>query len=213
MQFVHPRRICRATDSPQTGQRVPQGKSTMFSVGDIMRRFILLVSVTLALVFSAAVMPSPTLANKPSKASGKGAEKHSEPESQGNQKKGKGHDQGASGEKDGYGVKASQYFSQDGRTFIYKYYGDRFRAGRCPPGLAKKNNGCMPPGQAKKWMIGHPLPRDVIFYDLPPEVLVHLGPVPSRHRFVRVASDILMIAVGTGMVVDAIEDIGREFGR
>jgi len=37
--------------------------------------------------------------------------------------------------------------------------------------------------------------------------------VPSRHRFVRVASDILMIAVGTGMVVDAIEDIGRELGR
>jgi len=28
-----------------------------------------------------------------------------------------------------------------------------------------------------------------------------------------VASDILMIAVGTGMVVDAIEDIGRELGR
>lgn len=23
-------------------------------------------------------------------------------------------------------------------------------AGGCPPGLAKKNNGCMPPGQAKK---------------------------------------------------------------
>lgn len=22
--------------------------------------------------------------------------------------------------------------------------------GRCPPGLAKKNNGCLPPGQAKK---------------------------------------------------------------
>ena len=26
---------------------------------------------------------------------------------------------------------------------------DRFRNG-CPPGLAKKNNGCLPPGQAKK---------------------------------------------------------------
>jgi hypothetical protein len=55
--------------------------------------------------------------------------------------------------------------------------------------------------------------RDVIFHDLPPEVLVQLGPVPSRHRFVRVASDILMIAVGTGMVVDAIEDIGSAMGR
>ena len=25
-----------------------------------------------------------------------------------------------------------------------------YGAGGCPPGLAKKNNGCMPPGQAKK---------------------------------------------------------------
>ena len=25
-----------------------------------------------------------------------------------------------------------------------------YRAGGCPPGLAKKNNGCLPPGQAKK---------------------------------------------------------------
>ena len=25
-----------------------------------------------------------------------------------------------------------------------------YRAGGCPPGLAKKHNGCMPPGQAKK---------------------------------------------------------------
>ena len=33
-------------------------------------------------------------------------------------------------------------------------YGDRgpmgYGAGGCPPGLAKKHNGCMPPGQAKK---------------------------------------------------------------
>ena len=173
-----------------------------------MRRFILLVSLALALVFSAVFVASPALADKPSKPGGKGAEKHSVNETQG-----KGHDRGVSGEEDGHGVKASQYFSEESRIAIHKYYGDRFRSRRCPPGLAKKGNGCMPPGQAKKWMIGRPFPREVIFYDLPPEVLVQLGPVPSRHRFVRVASDILMIAVGTGMVVDAIEDIGREFNR
>jgi len=183
-----------------------------------MRRFILLVSLALALVFSAVFVASPALADKPSKAGGKGAEKHSEKETQGKQKEGKqkqgkGRDRGVSGEKGGHGVKASQHFSEGSRISIHKYYGDQFRSGRCPPGLAKKGNGCMPPGQAKKWMIGRPLPRDVVFYDLPPEVLVQLRPVPSRHRFVRVASDILMIAVGTGMVVDAVEDIGREMGR
>jgi hypothetical protein len=173
-----------------------------------MRRFILVMSLALALVLSAVFVGSPALADKPSQAGGKGAEKHSEKETQG-----KGHDRGVSGEEDRHGVKTSQYFSAESRISIHKYYGDKFRSGRCPPGLAKKANGCMPPGQAKKWMIGRPLPREVVFYDLPPEVLVQLGPVPSRHRFVRVASDILMIAVGTGMVVDAIENIGREMGR
>jgi Ni/Co efflux regulator RcnB len=66
----------------------------------------------------------------------------------------------------------------------------------------------MPPGQAKKWRVGQPLPSDVIFYDLPPQLVVSLGTPPAGHRFVRVASDILLIAVGTGMVLDAIEDLG-----
>jgi len=174
-----------------------------------MRRFVLLVSVALALVFSAVFVASPALADKPSKARGKGAEKDSEQETHGKQKQGKEHDREGSGKEDWHGVKASQHFSEENRIYIHKYYGDKFRSGHCPPGLAKKNNGCMPPGQAKKWMIGRPLPREVVVYDLPPAVLVQLGPVPSRHRYVRVASDILMIAVGTGMVVDAIEDIGR----
>jgi hypothetical protein len=178
-----------------------------------MRRFLLLVSLAFGLAFSGVFVVSPALANRAAKSDGKGAEEQGEKGKKGKQKEGKGREPGASDEKGGPGVKASQHFSEESRISIHEYYGDKFRSGRCPPGLAKKNNGCMPPGQAKKWMIGQPLPRDVVFYDLPPEVLVQLGPVPSRHRFVRVASDILMIAIGTGMVVDAIEDIGRAMGR
>lgn len=50
----------------------------------------------------------------------------------------------------------------DGRG--YWYNGDYYRDGRyyganCPPGLAKKNNGCLPPGQAKaSWSVGQRLP-------------------------------------------------------
>lgn len=100
-------------------------------------------------------------------------------------------------------------FSDGNRRIVNDYYGGQFRAGHCPPGLAKKHNGCMPPGQAKKWAMGRPLPRDVQYYDLPHELLVRLPAPPPNHRYVRVASDILMIAVGTSMVVDAIQDIGR----
>lgn len=107
-------------------------------------------------------------------------------------------------------VSLGGYFRDDHRIVIRDYYGREYGAGRrCPPGLAKKHNGCLPPGQARKWAVGRVLPRDVIFYPVAPAVLVQLGPPPAGHRFVRVAADILLIAIGTGLVIDAIEDLGR----
>ena len=41
-----------------------------------------------------------------------------------------------------------------------------------PPGLAKKRNGWLPPGQAKKWRRGHPLPADQRYHDLPRNILL-----------------------------------------
>lgn len=103
------------------------------------------------------------------------------------------------------------YFRDEHRIVIRDYYGREYGGGkRCPPGLAKKHNGCQPPGQARKWAVGRALPRDVIYYPVAPAVLVQLGPPPAGHKFVRVASDILLIAIGTGMVIDAIEDLGRQ---
>ncbi len=101
------------------------------------------------------------------------------------------------------------HFRDDTRRLVNDYYGQQFRSGHCPPGLAKKNNGCMPPGQAKKWRRGYALPHDVRYYDLPYDLVVRLPPPPQGHRYVRVASDILLIAIGSSMVIDAIEDIGR----
>jgi Ni/Co efflux regulator RcnB len=67
----------------------------------------------------------------------------------------------------------------------------------------------MPPGQARKWHVGQPLPRDVVYYSVPQPLVLQIGQPPSGYRYVRVASDILMIAIGSGMVVDAIQDLGR----
>jgi Ni/Co efflux regulator RcnB len=105
-------------------------------------------------------------------------------------------------------VRVDVYFNNQHRSAIHEYYQESYRSGHCPPGLAKKRNGCMPPGQAKKWHKGRPLPGDVVYYELPPQVVVRLGVPPAGHRYVRVATDILLIAVGTGMVVDAIQDLG-----
>ena len=106
-------------------------------------------------------------------------------------------------------VRVSTYFTDPQRTVIRDYYGKQYQAGRCPPGLAKKNNGCMPPGQAKKWAIGQPLPSDVVYYPVPRPVVLQLGTPPAGHKYVRVASDILLIAIGTSMIVDAVQDLGR----
>ena len=102
------------------------------------------------------------------------------------------------------------HFEERHTVVVREYYTEQFSGGgRCPPGLAKKRNGCMPPGQAKKWQVGRPLPREVIYYEVPQPLVVQIGPPPSGHRYVRVASDILMIAIGSGMVVDAIQNLGR----
>lgn len=100
------------------------------------------------------------------------------------------------------------YFGDRQRDGVRDYYREEYRSGgHCPPGLAKKHNGCMPPGQARQWSVGRPLPRDVTYYPVEPQVRVRLGTPPAGHEFVRVASDILLIAVGSSMVIDAIQDI------
>ena len=100
------------------------------------------------------------------------------------------------------------HFGEPQRVVVREYYGEQYKSGRCPPGLAKKHNGCMPPGQAKKWQVGRPLPRDVVYYEVPSTLVVKIGPPPSGYRYVRVASDILLIAIGTSIVVDAIQNLG-----
>ncbi|HEY7840721.1 MAG TPA: hypothetical protein VIC61_04060 [Gammaproteobacteria bacterium] len=154
----------------------------------------------------------PALAEKPEGAGGgKKADQgqkadHGKPDKGG----GKKDDKGGGGKGGKSADKGGGHFDDGSRAAVRDYFAGEFKAGKnCPPGLAKKNNGCMPPGQAKKWTRGQPLPADVVIYELPVELQVRIGLPPVGHKIVRVASDILMIAVGTNMVVDAIEDLGN----
>lgn len=163
----------------------------------------------LALVTWAAIAlgAGPVLAEKPAWAGGGNGESQGKSDKGG---KGGNSDRGGREVRDSRGGDRGGVtirFDERRRTVIRDYYSREFGAGRCPPGLAKKGNGCMPPGQAKKWAVGRPLPRDVVYYDLPRGLVVEIGLPPEGYKYVRVASDILMIAVGTSMVVDAIEDL------
>ncbi len=106
-------------------------------------------------------------------------------------------------------VSISIRFGEKDRALIADYYQRQANAGHCPPGLAKKNNGCKAPGQAKQWARGKALAKGVEYHDLPSDLRLRLPVPPSGHRYVQVAGDILMIAVGTSIVVDALEDLLR----
>jgi Ni/Co efflux regulator RcnB len=102
------------------------------------------------------------------------------------------------------------HFERRQHDAVRTYYDDEYsRSRRCPPGLAKKHNGCMPPGQARKWQVGQPLPRTVTYYQVPRPLVIQIGEPPSGYRYVRVSSDILLMAIGTRMIVDAIQNLGR----
>lgn len=106
-------------------------------------------------------------------------------------------------------IRIGGYFGDAQRRYVYEHYDSQYRGGFCPPGLAKKNNGCMPPGQARAWALGQPLPTGVVYYPVEPGISVRLGLPPEGYKYVRVASDILLVAVGSNMVIDAIKDLGR----
>lgn len=89
-------------------------------------------------------------------------------------------------------------------TTMRQYYTQQARAGFCPPGLAKKHNGCLPPGQAKKWAVGYPLAPGIPYYPLPPALLGRLTPAPAGYLYAQVGNDVLMLAVSTRMIVAAV---------
>ena len=112
-----------------------------------MKRISFHTSYALVLLIVGTLVANPTLADKPAWA---GASDKGET-------KGKGHARDRDKESDRVPERRSttiSHFSDRHRVVIRDYYVGQFQAGRCPPGLAKKRNGCMPPGQAKKWHIG-----------------------------------------------------------
>lgn len=168
------------------------------------------VKCAMALVIAGVLAASPVMADNSDKG-GKGNKggKNERVDRRDDQRSERGDDDRSRRDTPGRSDGKRGHFEDRQHAIVRDYYVEQFRGARCPPGLAKKQNGCMPPGQAKKWQLGRPLARDVIYYEVPQPLVVQIGLPPAGHRYVRVAGDILLIALGTGMVVDAIQDLGR----
>ncbi len=100
------------------------------------------------------------------------------------------------------------FFGPDHRRQVGDYYRDMIAAGRCPPGLYRKRQ-CVLPDREPDWRLGHPLPRQVARFALPPALVVKLGQPPPGYGYVRVDADVLLIALATGVVIDAITHLGQ----
>ena len=95
------------------------------------------------------------------------------------------------------------------RDRVRSYYRTEYTAGRCPPGLAKKNNGCLPPGQVnKRWVIGQPLPPEVVYYPMPRELWTQLTPPPYGYEYVQVNDDIVLISITTRVIAGLLGNLG-----
>ncbi|MDR3353085.1 MAG: RcnB family protein [Zoogloeaceae bacterium] len=98
------------------------------------------------------------------------------------------------------------HFEDRHRGSARDYFRREYTKGRCPPGLTRRGAGCAPRA-ARAWTRGRVLPRTVVYYEVPAPLIGALPPPPRGHRYVRVAGDILLIAIGSGLVIDAIQDI------
>jgi hypothetical protein len=137
---------------------------------------------TLIAVVVSALLAAPALADKPGHA-GKG--KH------------KGKDQGPD---------KVVIFADRERDAVRGYWIETHGRGNCPPGLAKKRNGCLPPGQAKKrYVVGRRLPAAMVVQPVPQMIITRLQPVPAGYEYVMLDGDLLKLALGTRLVVDAID--------
>ena len=119
--------------------------------------------------------------------------------------KGKGNDNGKAPD-----THVAVVFSETQRGAVHTYFVDTYGRGNCPPGLAKKNNGCLPPGQAKKrYTVGQRLPNGVVLVELPAALSTRIGVAPAGYRYGLIDGDLVKLAIGSMLVVDAIDGLVR----
>jgi len=122
--------------------------------------------------------------------------------------KGKGRDEVVVIKEKDKGRREVVVFADRDRDAVRTYWVETYGRGNCPPGLAKKNKLCLPPGQYKKrYIIGRPLARTVVYQPLPTVLVTRLSPLPTGYEYVMVDGDIVKLAVGTRLVADAIQAI------
>jgi hypothetical protein len=108
--------------------------------------------------------------------------------------KGKGHD--------------TIVFLDSDRSAVRTYWVDTYGRGNCPPGLAKKGNGCLPPGiAAKRYVVGQPLPQTIVVERVPTVLVPRLRPAPPGYEYAIVDGDVVLMRTTSRVIADAIVNL------
>lgn len=102
------------------------------------------------------------------------------------------------------GIDVNIVFDTGAKQAARSHYSSNYAGKSCPPGLAKKTNGCLPPSQAKKYNRGDVVPESVTLYRLLGEVEVKLRPLPAGYAYRYVNGEVLVVAEAARKVIDAV---------
>ena len=105
-------------------------------------------------------------------------------------------------------IKAGAYFNEQHRARVREYYAKEYGDGRkCPPGLAKKHNGCMPPGQAQ-WDVGqHAAHGHSGVHRAPARAGLSAGRPRTATATHVIGNDIVLVQIQSNLIVDIIVDL------
>jgi hypothetical protein len=82
---------------------------------------------------------------------------------------------------------------------------DAYRAAPCPPGLAKKHNGCLPPGQAKKiYGVGERLPVGYRYVAVPVQYRDRIA-FQDRYRYYYDDGRVYAVDPTTRLIAEVID--------
>lgn len=162
-----------------------------------------LSSRLIALAISAIFVAGPAFAKGNDEDHGKGKDKHAEKYEKKQQKQVEKAEKRERKE-----IEQGKYFNDQQRIYVREYYTSNYGQGKkCPPGLAKKGNGCMPPGQVRTWEVGQQIPRNVTVYSVPQPVILQLPPAPYGYRYSRIGGDIVLVQQQNNLIIDIIQGL------
>lgn len=156
------------------------------------------------LAIASLLMAGPTFAKDKGDDHGNGGGKHGNKHSQKNKDK----DEKKAEKREREDIKQGAYFNDQHRAYARQYYSTTYKNGKkCPPGLAKKNNGCMPPGQVQNLVVGQPIPPNVKVYQVAQPVIRQLPPAPVGYRYELIGGDIVLVQQQSNIIVDIIKGL------